>query len=218
VSFGGGVSFSDDRVGIGGRTSFQGGVGFQPSDNLSIQVQPAFTITRASDQYVTATGVLPYAPTYGTRYIFADLEQRQLSVETRVDWTFSPTLTLQLFVQPLVSAGDYVRYKQLAAARTFDFVPLTPTTVGSMQEVDFDDDGSTDSSFTDRDFNVRSLVGNVVLRWEYRPGSTVFVVWQRRQSDRALLGDLDFGRDAGALFDAPADDRFILKVNYWLGL
>jgi hypothetical protein len=87
-----------------------------------------------------------------------------------------------------------------------------------MQEVDFDDDGSTDSSFTDRDFNVRSLVGNVVLRWEYRPGSTVFVVWQRRQSDRALLGDLDFGRDAGALFDAPADDRFILKVNYWLGL
>jgi len=57
-----------------------------------------------------------------------------------------------------------------------------------------------------------------VLRWEYRPGSTVFLVWQRRQVGRVGFGDFDFGRDLGALWDAPSDDRFILKVNYWLGL
>jgi hypothetical protein len=84
--------------------------------------------------------------------------------------------------------------------------------------VDFDRDGAADFDFGERDFNVRSLIGNAVLRWEYRPGSTIFFVWQRRQADRALLGDFDFGRDAGALFDAPADDRFIVKVNYWLGM
>ena len=63
-----------------------------------------------------------------------------------------------------------------------------------------------------------SLVGNVVLRWEYRPGSTVFLVWQRRQSDQATVGNFDFGRDVGALFDAPSDNRFIVKVSYWLGM
>ena len=63
---------------------------------------------------------------------------------------------------------------------------------------------------------MRSLVGNAVLRWEYRPGSTLFVVWQRRQSDYALLGNLDLERDATVLFEAPADNRFIIKMNYWL--
>ena len=95
---------------------------------------------------------------------------------------------------------------------------LTPTDVGGLQNVDFDADGSTDFSFRDRDFNVRSLVGNAVLRWEYSPGSTVFFVWQRKQSDYALVGDFDFARDTGALFEAPADDRFIIKANYWLGI
>ena len=84
------------------------------------------------------------------------------------------------------------------------------------QYVDFDSDGTTDYSFNDKDFNVRSLVGNAVLRWEYRPGSAIFLVWQRRQQGRAQVGDFDFGRDVDALFAAPADDRFIIKVNYWL--
>ena len=75
-----------------------------------------------------------------------------------------------------------------------------------------------DYSLGDRDFNVRSLVGNAVLRWEYRPGSTVFLVWQRRQAGRARLGDFDFRRDLDALLDLPADKRFMLKVNHWLGL
>jgi hypothetical protein len=86
------------------------------------------------------------------------------------------------------------------------------------QYVDFDGDGAADFSFGERDFNVRSLIGNAVLRWEYRPGSTIFLVWQRRQSNEVIRGDFDFGRDLGALFDAPSDNRFIIKVNYWLGL
>jgi hypothetical protein len=215
-----GLSFNigDDRVGLGGRKSIGGMVRFQPSDNLSLSLGPNFGVSRSGDQYVTATSTLPYSPTYGVRYLFADIEQRSFSMETRVDWTFTPRLSLQLYAQPLLSSGDYLRYKQLAAAETFDFVDLMPTSVGNTQEVDFDGDASTDFTFTDRDFNVRSLVGNAVLRWEYRPGSTIFFVWQRQQADRALTGDFDLGRDAGALFGAPANNRFIVKVNYWLGL
>ena len=212
------ASVRDDRIGTGGSTSFGGRVRFQPSDNLSISLGPDYSVSRSGDQYVTATSVLPYSPTYGTRYLFADIERRSFSMETRVDWTFTPKLSLQLYAQPLLSSGDYIQYKQLETAETFDFVNLTPTQVGQAQDVDFDNDGSTDFSFTDRDFNVRSLIGNAVLRWEYRPGSTIFFVWQRQQAERALVGDFDLGRDASALFGAPADDRFIVKVNYWLGL
>ncbi|MCK5651292.1 MAG: hypothetical protein KAJ42_07945, partial [Gemmatimonadetes bacterium] len=89
---------------------------------------------------------------------------------------------------------------------------------GLRQHVDLDEDGVADYSFRDRDFNVRSLVGNAVLRWEYLPGSTVYFVWQRRQAGRVALGDFDFDRDLGALLAAPSDDRFMIKVNYWLGM
>jgi hypothetical protein len=139
-------------------------------------------------------------------------------METRVDWIFSPTLSLQLYAQPLLSSGDYLKYKQLAAARTYDFIDLTTAAAGDQLSVDFDGDAATDYTFSDRDFNVRSLIGNAVLRWEYRPGSTVFLVWQRTQDDEADIGDFDLSRDVGEMFDAEADDRFIVKVNYWLGL
>ena len=218
VSVGLGLGISDDRLGDGGSKSLFASVTFQPSDNVAVTIGPQYNTSHSGDQYVTATGTVPYGPTYGTRYLFADLEQREFAMDARVDWTFTPTLSLQLYAQPLVSSGDYVQYKQLAASEAYDFLDLTPTYVAGTQEVDFDNDGTSDFTFTDRDFNVRSLIGNVVLRWEYRPGSTVFLVWQRRQSDLASVGDFDFGRDTGALFGAPADDRFIVKVNYWLGL
>jgi hypothetical protein len=86
------------------------------------------------------------------------------------------------------------------------------------QHVDLNEDGLADFSFGDRDFNVRSLVGNAVLRWEYSPGSTIFLVWQRRQAGSTSVGDFDLDRDLEALLHAPSDDRFMIKVNYWLGL
>jgi hypothetical protein len=139
---------------------------------------------------------------------------------TRVNVTFTPKLSLELFAQPLITSADFVRYKQLSAPETFLFDVLEEgagTYVdGTTRYLDFDLDGLPDGQFSDRDFNLRSLRSTAVLRWEYRPGSEIFLVWQRSQSDRARVGDFDFGRDAGALFGAPADNRFIVKANYWL--
>ena len=84
--------------------------------------------------------------------------------------------------------------------------------------MDLDGDGAPDASFRDRDFNVVSLRGNAVLRWEYRPGSTVFLVWQQRRADERSFGDFDLGRDPADLLDLHPDNVFIVKVNYWLGL
>lgn len=236
LSWGGNVELRRENLGTGaGEFSVGGSVQIRPSPRLELNLQPRFQKERSSDQYVTSTGVLPYEPTFGRRYIFADLERRSVSMETRLDWTFTPHLTLQLFAQPLLSSGDFVTYKQLERSRSFEFQRFTEGTAaavgdgvrcsggsicafGDEQHVDVDGDGRADFSFGERDFNVRSLIGNAVLRWEYRPGSTIFLVWQRRQADRALLGDFDLGRDFDALVGAPSDDRFIIKVNYWLGL
>ena len=220
----------------GDEISVDGSVGFRPSSQITVDVQPRFSVQTDRSQYVGSTSVSPYEATFGRRYFFGDLELKTLSIETRVNYTLSPTLSFQLYAQSLISSGDYVGYKQLAAPGTFEFrefgqgeaVTLgeTVSCVGGSickspdgkQHVDFDSDGMADYSFNDRNFNVRSLIGNAVLRWEYRPGSTVFLVWQRQQQGDGTVGDFRFGRDLEALWGAPADNRFIVKVNYWLGL
>jgi hypothetical protein len=87
-----------------------------------------------------------------------------------------------------------------------------------LQHVDFDGDGTVDDSFGDRDFNVRSLVGNLVFRWEYRPGSTLFLVWQRQQASELDDGRFAFGRDLSALLTAPAENVFMVKMNYYFAV
>ena len=239
VSFGFDFDQSDDRIGRGGRRQVRANVNIRPSDNLSISVNPSHEVSRSGNQYIGVTSILSYKPTFGARYIFSDLDRTTLAMETRLNWTFSPTLTLELFVQPLLSSGDYVAYKQLKESQTYRFTVFTPGAINEQmsgtlcsssicetvneggttyQNVDFDGDGQADYAFRDRDFNVRSLVGNSVLRWEYRPGSTIFFVWQRNQYGSAQRGDFAFGRDFRGLWDAPSEDRFIVKVNYWLGL
>ncbi len=212
-------------------------VSIRPNPRLQLSVNPNFYAQRSGSQYVTSTDAVPYAATYGRRYLFGEIERRTLGLELRTNYTFSPTLSLQLYAQPLLSSGDYVRYKQLLAPdsyafRTFQRGEARSTAGGGTvcrsgdicldaagtQHVDFDGDGVPDFTFSDRDFNVRSLVGNAVLRWEYRPGSTVFLVWQRQQDERVNEGDFSFGRDLSALARIPAQNRFILKIDYWLGL
>ena len=214
------VSVTRGRNGSGDSFSAKLGVTLQPSARLLLTLEPSFEASTEGAQFVTTSNTVPYGPTYDTRYVFADLERRDLSMVSRVNMTFTPKLSLELFAQPLITSADFVRYKQLSAPETFLFDVLeegSGTYVdGTTRYLDFDRDGLPDGQFSDRDFNLRSLRSTAVLRWEYRPGSEIFLVWQRSQSDRARVGDFDFRRDAGALFGAPADNRFIVKVNYWL--
>ncbi|MCA9736555.1 MAG: DUF5916 domain-containing protein [Gemmatimonadota bacterium] len=209
-------------------------VEYRPSSRVEIRLEPEWSRSNTGAQYVRTSDALEFPATYGLRYLFADLEQRELSLETRISVTVSPTLSLQLFAQPLLSSGDFAQYKQLArpesfewdrfAAGTFSDVAGVATCSGGRtcvdadgeRYLDYDGDGVADDSFGDRSFNVRSLIGNAVLRWEYRPGSTVFLVWQRRQESRIGLGDFDVSRDLDALLGAQSENVFIVKVNYWL--
>lgn len=230
------VDLDRQALDSGGEVSLRARIQMRPTPPLQIEVQPRFSMQSDGSQYVTATDVLPYDPTFGRRYFFGDLERKSASIEARVNYAFSPVLSLQIYTQGLLSSGDYVRYKQLVRPGTFSFQGFAEgqasavdgivtcnggticRTEDGFQNLDLNGDGVTDFRFSDRNFNVRSLIGNAVLRWEYRPGSTIFLVWQRQQEGEVELGDFDFGRDLGALWGLPAHNRFIVKMNYWLGL
>ncbi|HEV2736882.1 MAG TPA: DUF5916 domain-containing protein, partial [Longimicrobiaceae bacterium] len=216
--------YSEDRSGAFEQTVGVGAA-LRPSTSLEIALSPTLTRRRDTDQYVTSVGDPRATATYGRRYVFADVEQTRLSMVTRVNWTFTPNLSLQVYAQPYVNAADFSGYKEFAAPRTFDFNVYgrdvgtiaadrsCASGASSPRSYAVDPDGSGPSScfqVRDRDFTLRSLRGNAVLRWEYRPGSAVFFVWQQLRSGERPAGEFDFGRDTGGLFQEPARNVFLI--------
>ena len=201
-----------------------GNIQIRPVDNWTISLGPNVSTGLTHTQYVTA--VTDPTATFGRRYIFTELARTQISMETRLNVTFTPELSLELFMQPLISSGDYGTLSELHTAGKYGFDrygvekgTVTYDAAGDEYTIDPDGSGSA-ASFTiaNKDFNTRSLRGNAVLRWEYRPGSTLFLVWQQRRSETESLGDFDFGHDARSIFNAPADNVFVIKFDYWLNL
>jgi hypothetical protein len=171
-----------------------------------------------------------YTLFYGNRYVFAHLVQNSVSMDTRFNVTFSPTLTLELFMQPLIASGQFARYNEFAAPRSgrrveygrdFGTAVVTPAADPAHDPATITlnaGGGSPNFTFADPTFTFRSLRGNAVLRWEYRPGSTLFVVWTRSSRIPDLpRGNMQFNDDASALFQGPAENIFLVKMTYWLG-
>jgi hypothetical protein len=123
-----------------------------------------------------------------------------------------------------MTVGSYSRFKEFAKPESFDFVEYGKTTDMKI-ETDGDDgyllypNGKDEDSLylENPNFNYKALVGSAVLRWEFRPGSTLFVVWTRNGSDELNPGNFDFKRDAKDMFKADADNVFAVKLTYWFG-
>jgi hypothetical protein len=195
----------------------------RPSSAVEISMEPSYRRTAAVAQYVTAVTDENADGTYGARYVFSDLDQTTLSMGTRVSWTFTPRVSLQLFVQPFMSSGEYSRYKELHQPREWDWDVYgeergTFSESGGTVEIDPDGAGSSEAfAFSNPDFTVRSLRGNAVLRWEYLPGSTLYLVWQQSRFSNVNDGRFQLEKDYEALFRTPPENVFALKVSYWLG-
>lgn len=197
----------------------------KPSPALTISAGPSLSRSLGLAQYVTTVDDPAAAATHGARYIFGSIEQTQVVMTTRVSAIFSPTLSLQVFAQPLLAVGAYRELKELAAPRTFSFVrygteagTIDYDAGSAMYMVDPDGSGAAPRfTFGNPDFNFKSLRVNAILRWEWRLGSTFYAVWTQQRVDFADAGNFMIGRDAGALFSAPANNVVLVKVAYWLG-
>ena len=195
-----GLNGHADRYGDGSYTHSLGvTASARPMPNLQLSIGPTFTRSHDHTAYVTAFNDPAAKLTFGRRYVFADLEQRAFELGTRADWTLTSHLSFQLYLQPFIATGDYHDYNSLAAARTRDYIPFTGP-VGNP------------------DFNFRSVRGSAVVRWEFRPGSALYVVWNENRADVVPIGDFSFRRDLRAIPTAPSHDVFLVKVSYWLPL
>jgi hypothetical protein len=138
----------------------------------------------------------------GQRYVFGRIDQKTVAITTRFNYTMTPNLSLQVYAEPFVSAGEYSNYKELVDGRAERYEDRYRP---------YAYDGNAD-------FNIRSFRTTNVLRWEYRPGSQLFLVWQQGKSDELEYGDFRFGRDFGGVFAAPSRNVFLIKFSYWLNM
>ena len=138
----------------------------------------------------------------GPHYVFGRLDQTTVSVTARVNYTVTPSLSLQVYLQPFVSAGDYSGFKELVDGRALDY---------HLRYAPFAYTGNPD-------FNVRSFRSTNVLRWEYRPGSAMFIVWQQGREGFVPQGDFHFDRDFGQALTGAATNLFLIKISRWFNI
>lgn len=198
-------------------------VEWNPADNVSLSISPQYMKDRTMAHYVDTFDDPTATATYGKRYVFAEIEQNILSASIRLNWTFTPKLSLQLYAQPLIASGDYFDFKELARPKTFDFnIYGEGQSTFYEQTMIADPDGpdgpAAPIELENPDFNYKSLRGNAVMRWEYSPGSTLYFVWTQRRSDVEEIGEFRFKKSFDRLFDAEADNIFMVKMTYWFGL
>jgi hypothetical protein len=155
-------------------------------------------------------------------YVLAQLDQTIASLTTRVDYAFGPRATLQFYAQPFISGAKYSGYKTVAdprAVRVADrLYPIAGDQLrigddGGVLSVDLNRDGTPDFSFSRPDFNRTDLNANLVFRWEYDPGSTVFLVWSHQRSAQASDGKFALERDLHRMLDVAATNVLLLKVS-----
>lgn len=222
VALSSGGSYTVDET--GGRTATASAtLDYRPTSFIHFVMGPSLTRVYGTGQYVRTVVDANATSTFGARYVFASLHQTTISLDTRADWTFAPALTLQFFAQPFVSAGRFDGYKEFVVPATYSFATYgvdrgTVTRGGPTIFVDPDGAGSSPAfQFANPDFNVRSLRGNAVLRWEYRPGSALFLIWQQQRNDGSVVGDFSGRRDVGAIFRTVPTNVFLVKATYWMG-
>ena len=159
---------------------------YRPSTNIRLSLTPQFRREFYPTQYVDTTD----------QPIFSKIDQRTLDVGVRAEWTVSSKLSFQLFTQPFIATGAYRDFVALSRARSEAYTPAVY-------------DGNPD-------FDFRSMRGSGVIRWEFRPGSAVYFVWNENRSDTLSTGQFRLRRDLTELRNAPSRDVFLIKVSYWL--
>jgi hypothetical protein len=177
----------------GGRSNFYGvWTSFRPMANFELSAGNEFSFQRDKDFWV-GSGEDDSA-------VFGKLNLDEWDLTFRCTYTFTRDLTIQSYSQFYFTAGDFNEFKKLVSPSQFALVDTLTYTV----------------DFARNDFNYKSLNLNLILRWEYRPGSTLYLVWTHARGENIDgLGDFRFPRDFGDLFATPQTNTFLIKANYW---
>jgi hypothetical protein len=214
-------------LGTGDDKSFRyyeywGGLSIRPMNSLSVSVSPEYSIQNSKLQYVSTTSSDGYP-----KYLFGQLDQKTLSLTLRINYTINPELTIEYYGQPFVSAGKYSNFNKITDPKAEEFRNryriFTSDEIKYNGEnnaylVDENLDGTTDYSFGNPDFNFRQFRSNLVVRWEYLPGSTLYLVWSQGRTSSDINGLFSYGNDVKDMFKIVPHNIFLLKFSYWFSI
>ena len=191
----------------------------RPGPRWELSVDPGYSGSHEAQQYIT-TRSGGREETYGNRYIFSYIERHQFSTEFRASFTVRPDLNIDVYAEPFAASGRYYEYGELAAPGSSDRI-VYGEEGGSQLELQPDGsrlvtiDGQS-FNLRNQDFNVRSFNTNFVVRWEWRPGSTLYVVWQQNRDFRETINT---SVGVGDMFDSvgdPGSNIFLIKTSFWI--
>lgn len=202
---------SDDRFMVSGWVEFEwennsvgsthrevsGRIRIRPTSRFEISLRPRYSWDFNHAQWVE--NLDGDADGEDDQFVYGELDSQTLDLTTRANILFSRDLSLEVYVQPFIGAGRYAHFKALARPRSYEFVEHS---------------GPAKSP----DFRNRSLHSNAVLRWEYKPGSTLFIVWSQFRDDESEVGALRPGHNLRRSFLDEGTNIFLVKLNYWLHL
>ncbi|MFQ5823957.1 MAG: DUF5916 domain-containing protein [bacterium] len=218
--FGGSNSWSDE--GNSRRNNVWFWLSFRPRNAMRLRINPFFSVNKQDLQYIDSI-----EHEDEDRYLFGRLNQKTLGITIRFDFSVTPDLSIQYYGQPFVSAGKYAQFKRITEPRATRYENRFHTFTGNEIQFDsekgkynFDEDanGTTDYSIDTPDFNFRQFRSNLVVRWEYNPGSTIFFVWSQERTGDDNNGNFSFKNDIGELFDENATNVFLIKMSRWFSL
>ncbi|HEX9970737.1 MAG TPA: DUF5916 domain-containing protein, partial [bacterium] len=217
-------SFYNDNV--SDERSIFASLNVRASNKLDFSLSPDYGVKKDNWQYVTTRSVNDLSGKT-PRYIIGCIDQKTLDFTIRLNYYITPDLSLQYYGQPFISAGHYSDFKSITnskAKKMADrYLPLSGDKIqvdaqtGNI-EVDENRDGTQDYQIPNPNFNFREFRSNLVLRWEYQPGSTFFLVWTHGRSQRVTNGGFDFSHDLKQMFDIYPDNVLLVKFNHWFSI
>ena len=218
------LSLSDNKFTdqISNSYNISPGLLLRPSDAFSFSFYPFYDYNRNDLQYVETI-----ESDSDNHYVFGRINQKTLGMVIRFTYCITPDLTIQFYGMPFVSAGTYTHLKEITDPRadvyddrfhTFSDEEINYLDDDEIYQVDLDRDENTDYTFDKPDFNFRQFRSNLVIRWEYTPGSTLYLVWSQNRTGFENMGDFSIGGDMRDLFDVPPHNVILLKLNKWFSI
>jgi hypothetical protein len=217
TTWSGSVFYHDNNIG-GVEGQYQLSVGGRVGRRVSFSVAPTYYRQTDTRQYITTVeGGSP--DTYGKRYVFGRIYETQLSAQFRLNYFFTPNLSLECYAEPFAASGKYSDFGELPTPSSHDlrFYGSNGSSINETSDGHYVvDDALGQFEFDASDFGYRSFRSNVVLRWEFRSGSTLYLVWQQNRE-----GDREPGRrvrlnSLRQTLSADGDNFLALKISYWI--
>jgi hypothetical protein len=191
---------------------------YQPLNSLQISLSPKYNVNKNELQYVDTREVQGRS-----KFVLGSIHQKTLSMQFRVNYIITPNLSIQYYGQPFASKGTYSKFKEVKASRDNQYLnrfalyskgQLVFNGNNDEYSVDEDNDGVIDYSFDKPDFNVVEFRSNFVVRWEYIPGSTLFLVWSQSRNGDAEIDRFSPSQISNRLGISAPHDVFLIKYTY----